>query len=71
MTSLRDLAPGQLATIVQRVCTPHELEALHLKAQGLGIRSISRSLGISRSATKDRLSNAHRKIQQALNEEAT
>lgn len=50
-----------------RVCTAKELEALRLRDQhDMGSRLIALSLGITRSAVRERLDSADRKIHAAL-----
>lgn len=52
------------------VCTPAELQALTLRDQhNMRPHGISLAIGISRRAVRDRLDNADRKIQLALNQE--
>lgn len=51
----------------RKVCTEKELEVLEYADQhGLGQRQIALSLGLSRSAVRERLENARRKIKQQL-----
>ena len=48
--------------IATEVCTPNELAALHLVDQGMSQWRIAMALGISRRSVRDRIDNAHRKI---------
>lgn len=61
----------QIWTIAQAVCTPNELQALdHRYRRNLSHRHAALTLGISVSALRDRLTNAHRKIQNELERQA-
>lgn len=51
--------------LIERVCTPKEVEALRLKAAGYGTRRMAIALGISRAAVRERLASAARKVAQA------
>lgn len=51
----------------EQICTQAELAALRLRDERhLGTRTISLILGISRSAVRERLDSADRKIQTAI-----
>lgn len=52
----------QLRDIIERVCTPREVEALKLKHVGYGRRRMALVLGISDTAVRDRLRAAEKKI---------
>ena len=52
----------ELRDVIERVCTPAEIDALKLKALGYGRRRMGVVLGISDSAVRDRLRSAERKI---------
>lgn len=56
--------------IAQRVCTPAELEAVELERHGNSQWQIARTLGISRSAARERLRNAKRKIDARADQES-
>lgn len=59
----------ELREIIERVCTPAEIQVLKLKAAipGIGRRRIAELLGgISDSAVRDRLWNAERKIREEV-----
>jgi len=55
--------------IAADVCTDAELQALTLRARGLGTRRIALALRIARSSVRERLDNADRKITSALAKE--
>jgi hypothetical protein len=52
--------------LVTKECTEKQVEALKLKAVGLGVRRIARVLGISTAAAKGRLDGAELNICRAL-----
>lgn len=52
----------ELREIIERVCTPAEIEVLKLKALGYGRRRMSSILDVSDSAIRDRMRSAERKI---------
>ena len=57
------MTPAQLAELrIQGVITDREYDVLLLRLKGISQRSISIALGISRSAVRERLDNADRKI---------
>ena len=57
------MTPTQLAALrIQGVITDREYDVLLLRLKGISQRSISIALGISRSAVRERLDNADRKI---------
>lgn len=51
------------------VCTPRELEILHLAEQGLGRRRIALLLHISPYTARDTLNRARQKTAEALEQE--
>jgi predicted DNA-binding protein (UPF0251 family) len=54
-------------TIANAVCTTKEIAALELRDRhGYGSRLISATLGVSRTAVRERLENADRKINAAM-----
>ncbi len=53
----------------ERVLTDKQLDAVKLSLDGAGTGRIGRALGISRSAARDRLDNAHRKLADNLDPE--
>jgi DNA-binding CsgD family transcriptional regulator len=55
----------------QQVCTPAELQVLHLAEQGLGRRRIALILHIAPTTARDRLNRAHQKIADKLEQGAT
>jgi len=58
------MTPAELAHLrIQDVITDREYDALLLHHKGISQRTISLALGISRSAVRERLENADRKIQ--------
>ena len=57
------MTPAQLLELrIQGVITDREYDVLLLRLKGISQRSISIALGISRSAVRERLDNADRKI---------
>jgi DNA-binding CsgD family transcriptional regulator len=52
--------------LISEVCTPKQIEALKLKASGLGCRRIARVLDVSTTSVRDRLQGAERRIIAAL-----
>jgi DNA-binding CsgD family transcriptional regulator len=54
--------PPELREIIERACTPREIEALKLRAAGYGIRRIARALDLDPSTVRARLNRAERKI---------
>lgn len=53
----------------RQVLTVREFEAFELAVRGMSTRSIALALGVSRSAVRSRLENAHRKIHAATRKE--
>jgi DNA-binding CsgD family transcriptional regulator len=51
-----------LRALIEKVCTPKQVEAVKLKALGLGVSRIGRVLGISREAVRNRLAGAELNI---------
>lgn len=49
-----------------KVCTPKELDTLHLRERGLSLRQIALATGVSLATIRNRLFNADRKIELAL-----
>jgi predicted DNA-binding protein (UPF0251 family) len=71
----RDPTPGvrdwsltwpELRPVAAAACTPPELEALRLRAQGKDAARIAAALGISPSGARSRIRRGERKIAQAL-----
>lgn len=60
--SWETVAP-ELRQVIERVCTPAEIEALKLKAAGYGRRRAALVLRISESALRDRMNSARRKVE--------
>ena len=59
------MTPAELADLrIQGVITDREYDVLLLQTKGMSQRTISLALGISRTAVRDRLENADRKIRQ-------
>lgn len=64
--------PPDLRAIIERVCTPAEIEVLKLKAtigpggREYGRRRIAQILHVSDTTVRDRLRNAERKIQSEI-----
>jgi len=57
------MTPAELAALRNaNVITDREYDVLILRLKGISQRSISIALGISRSAVRERLDNADRKI---------
>jgi DNA-binding CsgD family transcriptional regulator len=56
----------ELRAIAERVLTARQLDALKLKAGGMGRRRIAVALGISEAAVRDRLAAAARKIREEV-----
>lgn len=54
---------SELRDLIERSCTPKEVEVLQLKAMGYGVGRMSSLLGISETAVRKRLRSAARKIQ--------
>lgn len=52
----------ELRGIIERVCTPRQIEALKLKSQGAGAKRIGIALGIDESAVRGLLHRAERRI---------
>jgi hypothetical protein len=52
--------------LITKKCTDKQVEALKLKAIGLGVRRIARVLGISTAAAKGRLDGAELNLRRAL-----
>jgi hypothetical protein len=52
--------------LIVKECTDKQVEALKLKAVGLGVRRIARVLEISTAAARNRLDGAELKIRRAL-----
>lgn len=50
----------------ERVLTEKQLDAVKLSIDGAGTGRIARALGISRSAARDRMENAYRKLADEL-----
>jgi DNA-binding CsgD family transcriptional regulator len=69
-TTKAAMTDRDLIRLAATVCTPKELEAFTLAANGMSERAIALALEISRSAVRARLENAHRKIRQATKENA-
>lgn len=65
---MSDPTEAELWAVAERVCTPAELEAYRLELRGLSQWTMATALGISRSALRERLRNAGRKITAALAE---
>jgi predicted DNA-binding protein (UPF0251 family) len=59
---------AEVWAVACRVCTPAELRAYELERSGLSQRTMATVLGISRSALRERLGNAARKIAAAMDE---
>ncbi len=55
--------PPELRNLIERACTPKEVEVLQLKAMGYGRGRMSSLLGISETAVSKRLRAAARKVQ--------
>jgi DNA-directed RNA polymerase specialized sigma24 family protein len=56
----------ELRRIAAAACTPRELEALRLRAQGLSFAEIARTLGITPASARGRVKRGERKIDRAL-----
>jgi DNA-binding CsgD family transcriptional regulator len=54
--------PPELRELIERACTPKEVEVMQLKAQGYGKARMARILGISEEAVRDRMRRAVRKV---------
>ena len=72
-----ELAPGhedaqwslgwlELRRLAAEACTPRELEALRLRAQGLSYADIARTLGVTPASARGRVKRGERKIDRAL-----
>lgn len=59
------VSPG-LVRLMEAVCTEKELDALELKARGYGYKKSAELLQISKSALRERLWNAERKLLKAM-----
>jgi predicted DNA-binding protein (UPF0251 family) len=56
-------------TVAESVCTPDQLAVLRLRDQkAMGTRQIALALGLSRTAVRDRLDAADRKISLGVDE---
>jgi DNA-binding CsgD family transcriptional regulator len=53
----------ELREIIERVCTPRQIDALKLVNAGAGARRIGLALGIDESAARGLLARARRRIQ--------
>jgi DNA-binding CsgD family transcriptional regulator len=51
-----------LRKIIERVCTPKQIEALKLKADGFGLQRIAQVLGITKESVRSRLDSAALRI---------
>lgn len=60
--------PPEMRRLIERVCTPRQVDVLKLKAHGYGRRRIATILGIAPSSVSDRLRHASDRIQEALSE---
>jgi DNA-binding CsgD family transcriptional regulator len=58
--------PPELRAVIERVCTPRQIEALKWKATGCGARRIGVILGIDESAARGLLRRAERNVQQEI-----
>jgi DNA-binding CsgD family transcriptional regulator len=56
----------ELRRVAATACTPRELEALRLSAQGLTFAQIARTLGISPASARGRIKRGEQKIDRAL-----
>lgn len=54
----------------RRVCTDKELDTLLLQSKDLSLRQISLAQGLSLGTVRNRLFNAHRKIEAEIRKEA-
>lgn len=52
----------ELRDLIERVCSPRQIEALKLKAAGAGAKRIGLALGIDESAARGLLRRAERRI---------
>lgn len=52
--------------LIERVCTPRQVDVMKLKAHGYGRRRIARILGISEGSVADRQRKASLRIQNEL-----
>lgn len=53
----------ELREVIERVCSPRQIEALKLKAAGAGAKRIGLALGVDESAARGLLRRASRRIQ--------
>jgi DNA-binding CsgD family transcriptional regulator len=56
--------PPALRELIERACTPKEVEVMQLKAQGYSKRGMANILGISEEAVRDRMRRAVRKVKE-------
>ena len=54
----------QERTLLERHCTPKQIEAFRLHRAGLGLRVIALALGVSREAVRDRIRAAETNLNQ-------
>jgi DNA-directed RNA polymerase specialized sigma24 family protein len=52
--------------LIERVCTPRQVDVLKLQAHGYGTRRIAAILGVSRQAIKSRLEIARKRVEREL-----
>ena len=57
----RDVSP-EMRDLIERSCTPRQVDVLKLKAYGFGKRRIADELGISPSAVSDRMRSGMRRV---------
>lgn len=53
----------ELRSVAERVLTPAQLEVFLLEQAGYGLMPIARRLVLTRSAVRDRIHNAHTKLE--------
>jgi DNA-directed RNA polymerase specialized sigma24 family protein len=67
-TAWRSIDP-RVREIAERTCTPKQLDALKLRAEGLGYKTVARVLNLDVSSTRDRIQRAERRLLKALEDE--
>lgn len=58
----------ELRAVIERVCTPRQVEVLKLYAQGLGHKRVAATLGVSTKTAREHLEAASRRIRAAADD---
>jgi DNA-binding CsgD family transcriptional regulator len=56
----------EMRAIIQRVCTPKQVEVMKMKAAGFGIKRMAQALSITPEAVRSRLTSAELRVRREV-----